>query len=117
MNNVYFLLELEIQDGQTENFKQLMHELVTTVEANEPGTLNYEWNLSADGKSCHIYERYADSAALMTHLGGFASFASRFMEVFSPVRLAVYGTPTDEVKAALADFGPEYLEPVEGFSR
>ena len=117
MNNVYLLLELQINDGQTENFKQLMKELVTNTEANEPGTLNYEWNLSSDGKTVHVYERYADSAAIMTHLGAFANFVPRFMEVFSPIRLSVYGSPNDEVKEAVAAFGPEFLAPAGGFSR
>ena len=61
--NVYWLLELEIQAGQDKDFQGLMKEMVAATKANEPGALNYEWHTSEDGKRCHIYERYTDSAA------------------------------------------------------
>ena len=72
-----------------------------------PGTLNYEWFIDADGKNGQIYERYADSAATMTHLGAFGEkFAERFMAVLEPTRLLVYGDPSDEVKTPRRDGGP-----------
>ena len=80
MSNVYWLLELEIQLGQSDNLKQLMHEMIAAARENEPGTLNYEWTMSADDTICHTYERYADSGAVMTHLATFGSpsFHTRF---------------------------------------
>jgi quinol monooxygenase YgiN len=72
--------------------------MTATVEAtqrNEIGTLNYEWAISDDRQVCHIYERFQDSAAAMTHLESFgANFAPRFMEVMKPTRLIIYGTPS-----------------------
>jgi len=95
-----------------------MTEMVSATLANEPGTLNYEWSTSADGKLCHIYERYVDSAAVMTHLGTFGErFAARFLEVLKPVRFVVYGSPSTAVKDALAGFNPIYMQAVGGFSR
>ena len=46
-----------------------MAEMASATEANEKDTLMYEWRTSADDKQCHIYERYVDSAAVLTHLG------------------------------------------------
>ena len=117
-SHVYWILELEINPGREDDFRTLMAEMVSATQGNEPGTLNYEWTTSADGRVCHIYERYADSAAVMTHLAAFAErFAGRFMEVLTPSRFVVYGTPSAGVKEALADFDPTYMEPVAGFSR
>lgn len=118
MDHVYWLLEVEIRSGREADFKDLMEEMVTATQASEPGTMNYEWNTSSDGKVCHIYERYQDSAAVMTHLGNFGSkFAERFMDILTPVRFMVYGSPNDEVKEALDDFNPLFLEPAGGFHR
>ena len=115
---VYWLLELEIKSGEMDNFKVLMNEMVKATQDNEPNTLNYEWTLSEDGKTCHLYERYADSGALMTHLGSFGkNFAERFLSFLTPTRFVVYGNPSDEVKQALADFGPVFMAPIGEFAR
>ena len=116
--NVYWLLELEIQAGREKDFQSLMKEMVASTQADEPGTLNYEWTTSADGTRCHIYERYTDSAAVLAHLGNFGQkFAKRFLEILKPVRFVVYGSPDQQVKDALAAFGPVYMNAAEGFSR
>ena len=70
-SNVYWMLELDVQPGRENDLRVLMAEMVSATQANESGALNYEWSTSADGKVCHIYQRYADSAAVMTHLGPF----------------------------------------------
>ena len=116
--NVAWMLELKVQDGRGSDFRALMAEMATATEANEPGTIAYEWNTSADGTICHLYERYVDSAAAMVHIGTFGSqYAGRFFEVLAPTGFTVYGTPNAEVKAALAGFNPVYLAPAAGFSR
>ena len=117
MSNVYWLLELEIQAGKSDEFEKLMSEMVANTQANEPGALNYEWSTNAEGTVCHIYERYADSAAVMTHMQGFGPFAARFFEVFRPLRFSVYGSPSSEVKEALAALSPAYFNHAAGFAR
>ena len=117
-DNVYWLLEVTIKIGEFDNFKTLMKEMVEATQANEPNTLNYEWTISEDSQNCHIYERYADSAATMTHLGAFGEkFAERFMAAVDPTRIVVYGTPNNEVKEALSGFGPIFMAPFGGFAR
>ena len=77
-NQVSWILELRVQEGRESDFRALMAEMVAATEANDPGTLGYEWSASADGRACHIYERYT-SAAVMTHLVTFGErFAPRF---------------------------------------
>ncbi len=117
-DHVYWVLELVVKSGEADNFKALMNEMVETTRANEPDTLNYEWTLSADGATCHIYERYADSAATMTHLASFgANFADRFLAAVEPTRFTVYGNPSAEVREALGAFGAAYMTPAAGFAR
>lgn len=117
-SEVAWILELQVQDGRENDSRVLMAEMVSATEASEPGTLNYEWSLSADGKLCHIYERYTDSGAVMTHLTTFGErFAGRFQEVLQPLRVIVYGSPSAAVKDALAELNPMYMESAAGFSR
>lgn len=87
-------------------FRTLMEEMVAPTLANEPGTLNYEWSTSGDGRIGHIFERYVDSDATMVHLASFGqNYTARFMEILSPTGFTVYGSPNQQVKEALAGFG------------
>ncbi|MFH1764493.1 MAG: antibiotic biosynthesis monooxygenase [Gemmatimonadota bacterium] len=116
--DVSWILELNVQSGHETEFSALMQEMVSATQENEPGTLDYQWSTSADGSVCHIFERYVDSAAVMIHLGAFGErFAGRFLEILAPVRFVVYGSPSQEVKDALAGFQPSYMQPEAGFSR
>ena len=117
-NNVHWVLAANINDGKSDIFKALMTEMVDATKADEPGAMNYEWFISDDAKQCHIYERYTDSAATMTHLGNFgAKFAERFLGMVSPTRLTVYGDPSAEARAALAGLGAVHMEQIGGFAR
>ena len=117
-SQVSWTLELEVQAGRENEFRNLMVEMVAAAEANEPGTLVYEWSTSADGRLCHTVELYADSSAVLAHLGAFGEkFAARFLEVLKPVRFVVYGSPSTDVRDALAAFGPIYMQPAAGFRR
>jgi quinol monooxygenase YgiN len=112
------MLELKIKPGELGNLKQLIPEMVESASTNEPGTLDYEWFFDAGETTCHIWERYTNSAAAMIHLGNFGEkFAERFMDALEPTRFTVYGSPSAEVQEALAPFGVAYMVPVAGFKR
>lgn len=115
---VYWMLETKINDGQMDNLKALMAEMVEATQANEPGTLNYEWSVSADGQTCHIFERYADSEATLVHLEAFGKhFAGRFMSILQPTRMMVYGNPNEAARKALQGVGGVFMTSIGGFSR
>jgi quinol monooxygenase YgiN len=115
---VSWVLELSVKDGQLDTFKALAREMSETTQADEPGATHYEWFIDADGKTIHICERYADSAATMVHLGNFgAKFAERFLACVDPARLMVYGDPSEEVRGALAGLGAAHMTQFAGFAR
>jgi quinol monooxygenase YgiN len=92
--------------------------VVEATQVNEPNTLNYEWAITEDGQSCHLYERYTDSAAAMTHLKAFGEkFAERLMAAVEVTRLVVYGKPNNEVKEALDGINTVFMTPFGGFAR
>ena len=116
-DNVFFIAGLAIRPGQLDAFKALMHDMVEATKANEPGALNYEWFISEDGTTCHIYERYADSAAVMAHMGNFAAFGARWEATVEMKGATAYGTPSDEARALLAGMGGTLMGPLGGFAR
>ena len=117
-DHVYWVLKAKIKDGQMDNLKALMAEMVEATQANEPGALNYEWSISADGQSCHIFERYADSEATLVHLGTFGKvYAARFMSVLQPTGMTVYGNPNEAARKALKGAGGVFMTSIGGFSR
>lgn len=116
--HVYWVLALDIQAGKEQDFRALMKEMVEDTQANEPGTLAYEWSLSEDGKVCHIFEHYSNSAATMVHLAKFGDqYAERFFQVLSPRRFVIYGSPSQLVKNALSVFEPTYMPLAAGYWR
>jgi quinol monooxygenase YgiN len=64
---VVWQVELVVKPGTLDNFRALTGEMVEATRG-EPGVLNYERFISADGTVIHLYERYADSAAAVAHL-------------------------------------------------
>jgi quinol monooxygenase YgiN len=114
--NIYWVLEVTINPGRFEELETLVAELVEATQKNEVGALDYEWAISDDRQVCHIYERYQDSAAAMTHMESFGvHFAARFMEAVKPTRVVVHGTPSAQLKDALAGLNPVYMAPLGGF--
>jgi quinol monooxygenase YgiN len=113
---ISWLLEAEILPGKLEDFRAVARDLIANTKP-EPGALDYEWSLGPDNKTAHIFERYADSAAVLAHVQGFGAFAERFLGACRPVRFSVYGKPSAKVKAAIGDLGPVYFSELGGFSK
>lgn len=117
-NNVYWLIEAGVREGQLENLKQLAAEMSESTKAGEPGALTYEWFLNADETKLFLFERYSDPAATMIHLDAFMkNFAAKFMSILEVKRFTVMGCPDDAVKKALGAAGAVFLNPMQGFQR
>ena len=116
--SVSWVLELHVQEGRSDELRALMEEMVSNTHVYEPGTQHYEWFMTADGRQCHLYERYADSAAALVHCQTFgARFAGRFMLLLTPTRCTVYGSPDASVQRALSVLNPTYMGQAAGFHR
>jgi quinol monooxygenase YgiN len=116
-NHVSWVLEATIKPGQLDAFTELRDEMVAGT-STEPQTLNYEWYMSADGNTVHLFEKYADSEAMIAHVTGFMEkWAGRFMGCVEPTRFTVYGDPSPAARELLAAFGGTYLAPWGGFAR
>ncbi|MGY8769761.1 MAG: putative quinol monooxygenase [Pirellulales bacterium] len=117
-NHVYWIIETSVKDGELKNLKALNAEMVKATKANEPGTLGYDWSISADGKTCFFFERYADSDAVMIHTKTFGEkYAERLMTMIEIKSFHVFGKPNDEVKKGLSNFGANFHQSIGGFTK
>jgi len=117
-NYVFWILETSVKEGQIENLRALMTEMVEATEREEPGTINYEWFVSPDNGRCAIFERYSDSDAALAHLTTFQNkYAARLMELVEVKRFTVYGNPSETLRNGLSAVGAFFMEPFGGFSR
>jgi quinol monooxygenase YgiN len=115
--NVLGITVVQIKPGQLDNFRAVVKDLVAATRANEPGAMAYEYFVSPDGTTCHIYERYVDSAAVMAHLANFSQFAEQFMAAVEMTGVTLYGDPSDELREAVSGLNPVILQPMDGFAR
>lgn len=116
--HVAWMFELAVREGRDADFRALMGEMVEATQRNEPGTLDYEWYVSDDGRRLHLFERYADADAAMTHLGTFGErYMARFFDVLAPERMTLYGAPDERVRGALAQLAPVVMQQAAGFRR
>jgi quinol monooxygenase YgiN len=114
---VSWVVQCAVKDGQLDAFKELMEEMVAGT-SDEPGTLNYEWFISDDGSTVHIYEKYADSQATMAHVKGFMEkWAGRFMGCVDVKGFTAYGNPDEAAQKAMEPFGGKLLGTWGGFAR
>ena len=107
-----------IPDGKLEEFQAIAREMVERTQ-NEPGTLGYEWYVSADGKRCQLIETYVDAEALLAHLAGPGpqEGVPKLMTMASVNGIQVYGEPGPKAREILAHFGPEIFSHTLGLNR
>ncbi|MEO8666679.1 MAG: antibiotic biosynthesis monooxygenase [Ignavibacteria bacterium] len=118
IEDIFWITAAKVKEGQFVNLKTLMNEMVASAKANEPGTLNYEWFISDDGKYCHLYEHFKDSESAQNHMNSFVkNFAKRFMEALEIKNFNVYGSPSEELAKILVPSGAVLMKPLGGFKK
>jgi quinol monooxygenase YgiN len=118
-NSIHFRALVTIVKGKREEYKKLVKEMSRAVEANEPGTLHYQFYLNRDETKCIVNEIYANSEATLAHINGVASqtILPKIHNVSRISRLDVYGNPSKELQKVLADVVLQTYIPFTGFSR
>tara|TARA_R110002072_G_scaffold299403_1_gene474836 strand:- start:2687 stop:3130 length:444 start_codon:yes stop_codon:yes gene_type:complete len=114
---VFYNLQLTIKEGQQTAFAKLMAEMVAATK-QEAGTMVYEWYLGSDGRTCHIHELFADTAAYKVHSANFGEkFAARFLPLLDITGLTAYGNSDQEAREMMASLNPVFFEAIGGFRR
>jgi quinol monooxygenase YgiN len=113
---IAWYVELTVKTGQLANFLALTGEMAEATRAEE-GVLSYQRFVTEDGQSIHLYEKYVDADAAVSHLRRFIeSFGERFSSMVERRRFTVFGAPGDELRAMLVPYGAIFLEPLGSFA-
>jgi quinol monooxygenase YgiN len=111
MSKVSYVIQMTINDGMLDKFKEMAKGFASQTEASEPGTLGYQWWLAEDGKHCLLVETFESSEAMVTHLGNVGP-------ALAPItRLEVCGTVSAEAREILAGLNAVHFPHLAGFER
>jgi quinol monooxygenase YgiN len=80
---------------------------MTAVSAAEPGTLSYEWYVSADGMRFRLVETYANASAIQAHFMGPAvqQLVPQIVPISRVDGFEIYGDPGPTVAQMAAGLG------------
>jgi len=112
-----YVIELTINDGGLDTFKELAAGYAAAAEENEPGTTTYQWYLAEDNSKCLLHESFTDSEALLQHLANVGPSLPDLLAVSPITRVEVFGTPSDAAREALDGLGSIYFPHFTGFQR
>jgi quinol monooxygenase YgiN len=117
-STVRFVVSFAIAEGSLGRFEQVAREMSARAE-DEPGTIAYEWCLSADRARCRLFEAYVGAEAVLAHLTGpvVRDLVPKLLESSRIAGFEVYGDPGPEASAMLAGLGAEVFAAWHGFSR
>jgi len=117
VEDLYWVFTLGVKPGKFPEFRALVADIVA-ASREEPGTLAYQYSVSADESTVHIFERYRDSDAFVVHVEEtFGPYAERFLSLVTVASLIVYGNPNAAARKALDGFHATYMTLFDGFSR
>ena len=92
---------------------------MVAASQKDPGTLGYEWFLSADRKRCRLIETYADADAVLAHLTGpvVQELVPNLLGTAGLAGFNVYGNPGLKATEMLKGFGAEIFDFRRGLER
>lgn len=87
------------------------------VRSTEPGTYDFGYFISSDGKRVNLVEKYYTSEDFVHHLNNFeqSEFAKEFMTLFTLKNVIVAGDASDELQNKAKAYGAELRPQVGGW--
>jgi len=109
---VRFTVEMTINEGTFNEFERIVQTMIAG-SLKEPGTLGYDFLLSADRKRCLLLETYTDADAVLAHMTGpvVKELVPKLLETSSLNRFEVYGDPGPKAAQILKGMGAETFDP------
>ena len=115
---VSWIIEASVKPENLDSILSLMNEMSHDFMENERETLNFEWSIDSTQTLLHLHERYEDSATALGHVKSFRSkYGERFISLISPLRVFVYGHPSEPLSNELQPLSPVVLCYLGGFTR
>ncbi len=100
---------LKIREGQLEEFKQQVAEIMRRVKELEDPPLRYDWFLSDDGTECEVREAYVDADALLRLQQRIAESKMKLLhECVAGHAMTFYGEPSPALAQVLTAMGASF---------
>jgi quinol monooxygenase YgiN len=117
-HRVSFTVSLAINADKFNEFESTAQEMVAGSR-KEPGTLGYDFYLSADRTKCRLLEHYADADAVLAHMTGpvVRELVPKMLEFSMVTGFEVYGDPGVKASEVLAGFGAEIFHMWQALGR
>ncbi|MET9326187.1 antibiotic biosynthesis monooxygenase [Tsukamurella sp. NPDC003166] len=89
-----------ITDANREAFENTVTEAAEAVRA-ESGNTRYDWFFNAERTACVVHEEYADSDAVLTHLGTVGTIVGQLARLGGGLVVDLFGYPSPQLSTAL----------------
>lgn len=106
MSDIRVIARLKIHEGKREEFESITQQCIDSVREKDTGTLLYNWYYNADKSECVVHEHYKDSNAVLEHMGNLGGLLDALFSASDLGAIEVYGTPSEELAAAVAALQP-----------
>ena len=76
-DQIVFYLDMEVNEGKSDNLTTLVNDLVKTVKETEPETSGYQYFISPDQQKVSLVEIYESADAALFHVESFLSSSQK----------------------------------------
>ncbi|WP_445361066.1 putative quinol monooxygenase [Microbulbifer sp. EKSA005] len=115
-NNVGWIVEAKIKNGQEQAFKSIVDEMVEIISQQETGTLNYQYYISDSGEII-VYEHFKDVSAAHKHVDTWENYSERWLKTAEPTRVIYLGDLPKDLQARHTGLTPQQYHTYAGFER
>ena len=112
------LAELKVNKGfSSTDVEEFLKRFSKFVRETEPGTYDFGYFISSDGKRVNLVEKYHTSSDFVHHLNNFekSEYSIEFMRLFTLNKVIIAGDASDELKAKAVAYGAELRPQIGGW--
>jgi quinol monooxygenase YgiN len=101
---------LKIRDGELEEFKRQVTEIMRQTEQQDAKPLRYDWFLSDDGTECEVREAYVDADRLLEQQHRIGAAKAGLFRFVTGHGMTFYGEPSPALASALQAMGTTFTQ-------
>jgi quinol monooxygenase YgiN len=109
MSQLQISARLKIHPGKVEAFKATAKACLACVREKEKDALQYDWFFNQDETECVVRETYADSDALLAHIGGLGDLMGDLL-ASADIFVELYGKPSEALVQACEGMAIEVFD-------
>tara|TARA_B100001939_G_scaffold529_1_gene497 strand:- start:2292 stop:3161 length:870 start_codon:yes stop_codon:yes gene_type:complete len=112
------LAELNVNKGySSSDVEEFLVRFSKFVRDTEPGTYDFGYFISSNGRRVNLVEKYYTSADFVHHLNNFeqSNYSKEFLKLFSLNKVIIAGDASDELKAKAKAYGAELRPQIGGW--